>query len=270
MNSVMLGLRDKLYDLKPEWRFDPAPHVNQARPIISDNLVDNLTKGSVISVSSIEEIINSNTVQFTDGEEVEIDSIVWCTGYTVDYSILGDSDPTLYDSDLTSANGRRFPRLYQNLFSLKHPDSLAFMGNLSFMNPAFLMFDIASMAVAQTWLGRSKLPSMSEMNKSVDLHHQWLAELAKSGPVMPGLVKGADWLEWAEDAAGLGLKKNLGYGPMGWYFWLTDKEFCKMMMDGLLLPFHYRLFDDGKRKKWDGARDEIIRVNKDLTERKWV
>lgn len=40
MNSVILGLRGKIYNLNPEWRFDPAPSVIQARPIISDNPVE--------------------------------------------------------------------------------------------------------------------------------------------------------------------------------------------------------------------------------------
>jgi dimethylaniline monooxygenase (N-oxide forming) len=269
MSSVVLGLRDKLYDLKPEWGFDPAPSVNQARPIISDNLVDNLTNGSITSVPPISRVVDATTVEFTDGERVEVDSIIWCTGYTVDYSILGDSDPTFYeDTDVKSANGRKIPRLYQNIISLRHPQSLAFMGNLSFMNPAFLMFDLATMALAQVWMGRSQLPSMAEMHRAVDDQHQWIASLAQRGQVTPGLVKAADWLDWAEEAAGLGMKTNLGYGWQGWYFWMTDMDFCKIVTDGLLLPFHYRLFE-GKRKRWDGAREAIIKVNKDLTTRKW-
>lgn len=269
MTTVILGLRNKLYDLKPEWRFDPAPSVNQARPIISDNLVHHLSNGDITSLTPIREILDEKTIELSDGSHVEVDSIIWCTGYTVDYSILGKSEPILNRRNgIETGNGRKIPRLYQNVLSLQHPESLAFMGNLSFMNPAFLMFDLATMAVAQIWKGRSALPSQAEMERAVDDQHQWIARLATKGQVTPGLVKAADWLDWAEAAAGLGMKENLGYGFRGWSFWLTDRTFCNMLMDGLLLPFHYRLFG-GKRKRWDGARDAIVKVNRELKERKW-
>lgn len=271
MDSFILGMRNRIYDLKPEWRLDPAPSFNQQRPIVSDNLIDNLSKGLITSLYPIKEVLNAMTVELTDGTKVEVDSIIWCTGYTVDYSILGKNNPTLYNTteSFQVANGRKAPRLYQNIISLEHPESLAFMGNLSFMNPAFLMFDLASMALAQVWKGASPLPSKAEMNRHVDEQHKWIASLANNGPVTPGLVKGIDWMEWVDEAAGLKMAENLGYGTKGWYFWLTDREFCNMVMDGLLLPFQYRLFEGGKRKRWEGARDAIIKVNKELRAKGW-
>ena len=269
MNSVILGLGNKLYKLRPEWRFDPAPSINQARPIISDNLVQNLVKGDIISLNPIRQFLGGKTVELTDGTHVEVDSIIWCTGYTVDYSILGKSSPLPSRTNgIKSANGRAIPRLYQNILSLEHPESLAFMGNLSFMNPAFLMFDLATMALAQIWKGQSRLPSEADMRLAVDEQHRWIASLAQKCQVTPGLVKGADWLDWVDEAAGLRMKENLGYGIQGWKFWLKDREFCNTLMDGLLLPFHYRLFD-GKRKRWEGAREAIIKTNRELAERKW-
>ncbi|KAL1953846.1 hypothetical protein VTO42DRAFT_2106 [Malbranchea cinnamomea] len=274
MDGVMLGLRNRLYDIKPEWRLDPAPSCNQQRPIVSDNLIDNLSSGRVISLHPIRQVHDGETVEMTDGTTVQVDAIIWCTGYTVDYSLLGKSDPTLYDDDAVdgcckAANGRKMPRLYQNVISLQHPESLAFMGNLSFMNPAFLMFDLASMALAQIWKGRSRLPSKMEMERQVDDQFRWVSNLARNGPVAPGLTRGVDWLEWADEAAGLGMAAHLGYGWQGWRFWARDREFCNMVMDGLLLPFHYRLFDVGKRKPWKDARQTIIKVNKELRAKNW-
>ncbi|RJE19620.1 Flavin-binding monooxygenase [Aspergillus sclerotialis] len=273
MNSFIIGLRNKLYDLRPEWGFDPAPSVNQARPVVSDDLVHHLSNGHIISKPSIQQIIDGERVEFTDGTIVEVDRIIWCTGYTVDYSIVGKSDPTIYSvSEIGPFTTRKVPQLYQNMLSLDHPESLAFMGNLSFMNPAFLMFDLATMALGQIWAGRSKLPSQDEMRQSVDQHRKWIAQLAAKGQVMPGLVKAADWMDWAEEAAGLGMKENLGYGLRGWWFWLTDRRLCNLLMDGLLLPFHYRLFE-GKRPRWKDARETILKVHEELhrknTTKKW-
>ncbi|KAM5430099.1 putative flavin-containing monooxygenase [Microsporum canis] len=182
MDGVILALRNRLYDLKPEWRLDPAPSFSQQRPIVSDNLIDNLSSGRVISLPPIRRVCDGTAVEMTDGTIVQVDSIIWCTGYTVDYSLLGKSDPTIYDpkDSCEVANGRKMPRLYQNVISLQHPDSLAFMGNLSFMNPAFLMFDLASMAVAQIWKGTSRLPSKAEMNRQVDEQFRWIANLSNN------------------------------------------------------------------------------------------
>ena len=62
MNKVILGLRNRLYDLDPEWGFDPAPSVNQARPIISDYLVDNLSRGLITSKPPIDKVLDSHKI----------------------------------------------------------------------------------------------------------------------------------------------------------------------------------------------------------------
>lgn len=273
MNSFILKLRNETYDLMPEWGFDPAPQVNQSRPIVSDNLVENLASGSVKSCVDVKEVVNGRTVELIDGTQIDVDAIIYCTGYTVDYSIVGDANPsrilgeTAHGGDVVVVNG--LPRLYQNILSLEHPESLAFMGNLSFMNPAFLMFDLATMALAQIWKGKTKLPPKEELNRAVNEHHEWIWRLKAKGPVVPGLVNAVQWMDWVEDATGLGLKQHLGYGLKGWYFWLTDRKFCNVLMDGLMTPIHYRVFPGSKRKYWDGAREAIMSMNQDLTSRKW-
>ncbi|KAK2616918.1 hypothetical protein QQS21_000006 [Conoideocrella luteorostrata] len=267
MNHVISGLQHKIYDLKPEWRFTPAPSIANQRPLVSDDLVARLTDGSVISTHGLEEVIDSTTVQTSDGQQYEVDAILFCTGFSVDYSVAGtDSDPTratTKDWKMSSgANGRPLPRLYQNIFSLDHPNSLAFMGNLSFMNPAFFMFDLAAMAVAQLWKGNAAFPPQAEMERVVDEHHAWVCHLSARGSVMPAIVKASDWMDWVNDVAGTNLGRYLGYGIAGWKFWLKDREFCRVLMDGLLSPHAYRLFP-GKRKEWSGARKAIIAMEKD-------
>ena len=271
MNSVIGKLQHQVFDLKPEWGFDPAPSVANQRPLVSCDLVPGLTDGSIISTPGLERVINENTVQTTDGKQHEVDAIIFCTGFSVDFSIVGpDADPTretTKDWEMSvGSNGRSLPRLYQNIFSLDHPESLAFMGNLSFMNPAFFMFDLAAMAITQLWKGNSQFPPKEEMAKQVDDHHKWVCELAKRGSVMPAVVKASDWMDWINETAGTGIDNYLGYTWSGWNFWWNDRKFCNMCMDGLLSPHAYRLFP-GKRKHWDGAKDAISYMNDDLMKR---
>jgi dimethylaniline monooxygenase (N-oxide forming) len=273
MNSFILKLRNETYDLRPEWGFDPAPQVNQSRPIVSDDLVENLASGNVKSCVDVKGVVDDRLIELIDGTKLEVDAIIYCTGYRVDYSIVGDADPSRALGDAYQGKdvvvGENSPRLYQNIFSLEHPDSLAFMGNLSFMNPAFLMFDLATMALAQVWKGKTKLPPREELNRAVHEHHKWIRHLKAKGPVVPGLVNAVQWMDWVEEATGLGLKQYLGYGLKGWYFWLTDRKFCNVLMDGLMTPIHYRVFPGSKRKHWDGSRDAIMNMHEDLTSRKW-
>lgn len=271
MNKVIHGLQHKVFDLKPEWGFEPAPSIANQRPLVSDDLVKYLAEGRITSLVGLDRVIDGATVEMTDGTQVEVDAIIFCTGFSVDFSIVGDADPTRETTKdwemMVGSNGRSLPRLYQNIFSLDHPRTLAFMGNLSFMNPAFFMFDLAAMAMAQLWKGNSRFPPAREMQRQVDEHHKWVCGLAARGTVMPAVVKAADWMDWVNDVAGTNVGQYLGYGYQGWKLWMTDRRFCNMLMDGLLSPHLYRLFPSHKRKAWPGARQAIIAMNEDLLTR---
>ncbi|KAJ3515503.1 hypothetical protein NM208_g14959 [Fusarium decemcellulare] len=73
-------------------------------------------------------------------------------------------------------------------------------------------------------------------------------------------VRQAEWVAWANKAAGTQVNEHLGWGLAGWKFWFQDRAFYKLLMDGIYTPFIWRVFD-GKRKKWDGAKAEIEKVN---------
>ncbi|GKT90022.1 hypothetical protein Ct61P_07872 [Colletotrichum tofieldiae] len=259
MNSVISKLEHEIFDLKPKWGFDPAPSITNQRPLVNDDLIPCLENGSIISTRGLARVIDDKTIETSDGRRYEVDAILFCTGFTVDYSVAGpDADPcraTTTDWEKSSGyTGRPLPRLYQNIFSLDHPRSLAFIGHLSFMNPAFFIRAAVE--------GRLSFPPQVEMEKQVNDQHAWVLELAKKGPVTPSIVKASEWMEWVDKVIGTGLPENLGYTMTGWNPWLRVHQFCNMLMDGLLSPHAYRLFP-GKRKTWDGARDAIVAMNAD-------
>ena len=124
------------------------------------------------------------------------------------------------------------------------------------------------MALAQIWRGRSSLPSREEMESKVDAQHAFMVGIARQGGVtVPGWVRQGEWLAWANEMAGTGVNEKLGYGAEGWRFWWGDRRLCGMLLDGINSPHVYRLFD-GKRKKWDGAREEVEKVNRKSEELK--
>lgn len=255
----------------PEWKLEPAPSLKHAVPIVSDNLIDNLLSGAVKSVVGIEKAVGPTAIQLTDGSVVDVDAIIWCTGYKTNFKLLDPAvDPTRHTTPLWAtlpgSKGKPLPRLYRNVFSLDYPDSLAFMGGVAFVTGAFPLYDIASMAIAQIWAGRSSLPSIEEMNASVDEQHEFTCSVAKDGSVIPQWVKEREWLAWANDAAGTGINQYLGWGLEGWTFWLRNRKLYRLMMDGVYTPFIFRVFDQGKRKAWADAVDQIEKVNESVAQ----
>ncbi|KAJ4262725.1 hypothetical protein NW757_000981 [Fusarium falciforme] len=226
-------------DVDPAWRLDPAPSVKVTNPVVSDTLINRLRAGDIQTIPGIKKVTGPKELELTDGQVVEADAIICCTGYKYGFDIL---DPQVDPSDKPAiawlkawgSKGRPLPRLYQNVFSLKQPDSLAFLGCAWFITSAFCLADLTSMCIAQVWAGHSKLPPQPEMHRWMDQQEQRIT--------------------------GMGVEEHLGWGWKGWLFWWRERPLWKMLMDGPQTAAAWRLFD-GKRKKWDGARAEIERAN---------
>lgn len=252
-------------ELPPDWDLSTAPLPTRTPPIISDNVVTEILAGNITLVKGLKKVTGARTVQFEDDSLLEVDAIVFCTGYKADYSIAGRYDPTLEQSEAWTSspgsNSRALPRLYRNIFSLKLPQNLAFMGAIAFPSPAFLLYDLASMALARIWSGQYDLPPPQEMVSQVERQHDWLISLASEGTVIPGWVNGAEWMTWADTAAGSDVFPHLGYGLKGWALWLRDRQLSRILMDGIPSPHQFRLFENDHRLAWSGARDEILRIN---------
>lgn len=257
---------DALGKPDPAWKLEPVPSPTHAVPIVSDTLIDNLRSGVVESVPGIQSFPGGKNVELKDGRTIEVDIVVCCTGYQNDLSILDlRHNPSSVSVPAWTAapgsRGRPLPQLYQNVFSLQHPESLAFLGCAFFATGAFQLADLASMSIAQVWAGKSTLPSPEERQRWVDRQNEWVSELAHHGTPVPAIVPQIEWLRWVDKTVGAGLFDRLGWGWKGWVFWWTDRKLWRMIMDGVLTSASWRLFDEGKRKPWNGARAEIVRLN---------
>lgn len=266
--------RENFGDFDPEWNLNLPPSLLHQAPTVSDTLIPALRDGSIISTAAPSRITGPNAVQLDDGKTVHVDAIIYCTGYEVDYSILGCYDPTLIDPTVSEARNKLTPRLYQNVFSLTYPESLAFVGIAIAFSPAFMISDLTSMAIAQLWSTRAhtpNLPARRTMERWYEEHLVWADYLRSLSPhrkFVPLMVKNGPWLKWAQDAAGTRLEENLSYTSVqAWRFWWKDRKFCTLLTDGVWSPHMYRLFESDRRKKWDGARAAIETVNTRVQER---
>ncbi|KAK7432321.1 hypothetical protein QQZ08_001269 [Neonectria magnoliae] len=266
LNQKAKFIMDQAFgDVNPAWRLEPAPSIKVVNPVVSDTLIDRLQAGDIKSIHGIKKIVGPREIELQDGQLVEADVIICCTGYKYSFDLLDSQASPVADKsstwlDAPGSKGRPLPRLYQNVFSLKEPSSLAFLGCAWFVTSAFSLADIASMCIAHIWAGHSKLPTQTEMERWMELQEKRISSLAQRGTVIPASVPARDWLVWADKTAGMGVEENMGWGWRGWLFWLKERRLWNMLMDGPQTAAVWRLFD-GKRKKWDGARAEIEQAN---------
>ncbi|KAL7941259.1 flavin monooxygenase-like protein [Trichoderma barbatum] len=265
LHNALLDMQNEAFNLRPEWGLSDAPPIPHKLPIIGDGFYDLLVSGAVNLVAGIRRICDFY-VELTDGNKLEVDVVIFAIGYNKSYSLLGPYDPSRHMpkawKDAKGSMGRPLPRLYQGIFSLDFPDSLAYSENVGSTLSATMNADLASMALAQVWLGNSKLPPVREMENNADKQNQMAISVVKNGDIYnPATVNKTEWIEWADRAAGLGIQDRIGNGWKSWWLWLTDYRLYKTLLDGKFVPQVYRLFDEGKRKPWKGARESFLKAN---------
>lgn len=205
--------------------------------------------------------VGGDKVGLLDGTTLEVDAVILCTGYEPDFTLTPDFTP-LDSSEGKKAGINEAPlaRLYQNIFSVQYADSLAYLNYVALTDGAITVSDLAAMALAQIWKGGYTLPTQDEMNVEIDKHHEWVKELGKDDSVYTGIVRPGTWYAFLNSATGTSVDENLGYGSEGWRFWMRDRKLSDIMMRGVMTPFIYRVFN-GKRKKWESAREAIFHAN---------
>lgn len=127
--------------LRREWKLLPAPSIRSVAPIVNDHILEYFTNGSVEPVAGLRTSLPSTTPGRSassikladDGTLDNIDAVIFAISYHSGYEILGSAvDPTAFAAlewnDGPYANGIAFPHLYQGLFSIVHPQKLAFIG----------------------------------------------------------------------------------------------------------------------------------------------
>ncbi|KIW41395.1 uncharacterized protein PV06_06957 [Exophiala oligosperma] len=280
MDNVSANIQRKQFGaFQPEWRLDPPPSVLHQNPTVSDTLIPALAAGKIESVHAPKRVLDDHRVELDDRTVVNVDTIIFCTGYSLDYSFLGKYDPTRsLDVEsaraVSSVNLTETPRLYQNIFSLEYPSSLAFVGVAVIIFPAFLLSDLSTMAIAQLWSNKPDTPTLPSQTKMENWYSEHLSyvstlrSLSPYGKFVKLSVRNGPWHSWVQDTAGCELSSYLDFfSPRAWKLYWSDPKFSKMLCHGVWSPHVYRLFEPKRpngRQKWDGAREAIERVNADV------
>lgn len=134
----------------------PAHEFVEAHPTISSELPIKLGRGDVKWMSNIKEL-RGDKVLFTNGEEHDVDVIIYCTGYNVTFPFFAES--------FLSAPGNDLP-LFKRIFKPEIP-SLAFIGLLQPLGAVMPIAEAQAKLVADYLTGKYALPSRDEMQKQM-------------------------------------------------------------------------------------------------------
>jgi dimethylaniline monooxygenase (N-oxide forming) len=139
----------------------PDHAVLHAHPTVSDDLLTRLGHGDITVLPNIERF-DGSTVHVADGRAVEVDTVVYCTGYKVTFPFL--------DERLVAARDNRVD-LYHRVVDPERP-SLFFVGLVQPIGAVMPLAEAQAEWVADLVSGVGALPSYDEMRRQVRAYDQ--------------------------------------------------------------------------------------------------
>ncbi|PHH63149.1 hypothetical protein CDD81_6200 [Ophiocordyceps australis] len=158
-------LRRAEHKVKGEWRLTPCPSMAHEHPAVQEHFTAALASGDIVPVRGFKAFVGGKRVLLDDGSVVEVDAIVFCTGYRHDFGIM----PELEMDGATNTTPLRtmsqlqnlapddagaephLPRLYQMMFPPRHASSVAFISWMAPQENVWCVSELASLALAQIW-----------------------------------------------------------------------------------------------------------------------
>lgn len=266
--------------LKKSWGLDPPPSMAVHTPLIADAVWPQLQSGFADIVPQVRRIIGPRTAELTNGQILDdIDSIIFATGYEIALPkglFPNPVDGAPLDPYALAPKEDTVPLLYHGVTPIHSNEavrnSLAVIGHGVIPFPGMAQFELASMAIAQIWKGKSALPPFATQQMWHKKRLEWRAGLRKQYKPLEGstfypcLLPYQDHLNWLDQTAGTGLYQNLGGATGGWFNWRTwklwwnDRTLYKAMTTGFFTPVIWRMFETGKRRAldWETGRAMIL------------
>ncbi|KAF5020609.1 hypothetical protein F66182_7358 [Fusarium sp. NRRL 66182] len=279
-----------------EWRMVPCPSLAHKHPAVQEDIFPAFHRKDIIPVHGFVEFAEENSVLLADGASIDVDVVIFATGYRHDFSIMpelemdGAAGMTLKISGELERDKERddqrvphLPRLFQMIFPPRWASSVAFLSWMAPQENVWCVSELASMAVAQAWAAEtaqkrgqkapeeyrpaSLLPPQEKMNQEVDSYQSWWRkEWATDHSVLHGYVRAYSFYRFLHDMAGTGLYEYLDhpFSMRGWWLWWNDHDLWKWISMGPLNSYSWRLFETNPlgipgrgRKAWTGARKAL-------------
>jgi dimethylaniline monooxygenase (N-oxide forming) len=144
----------------------PDHKLLEAHPTVSSELLPRLGHGDITAKPNIDRFAGGRTVRFADGSEEEIDLVVYCTGYKIEFPFL--------DERVFAARDNRMP-LYKRAVFVENP-GLYFIGFIQPLGPIMPIAEAQAEWVADLLTGKATLPPATEMRKEIAGYERWLSK----------------------------------------------------------------------------------------------
>ncbi len=142
----------------------PDHKLLEAHPTVSSELLPRIGHGDIAVKPNLDRFAGGRAVRFADGSEEQIDLVVYCTGYKIEFPFL--------DEQVFSARDNRMP-LYKRVVSAESP-GLYFIGFIQPLGPIMPIAEAQSEWIADLLTGRAALPPASEMRQEIADYERWL------------------------------------------------------------------------------------------------
>ncbi|MEU7480949.1 NAD(P)-binding domain-containing protein [Lentzea sp. NPDC042327] len=144
----------------------PAHGILAAHPTVSDDLLTRLGHGDITVKPNVARLDGTGVV-FTDGSREDVDVIVYCTGYKVEFPFLEASAfPSVSSADNEVS-------LYRRVVDPEHP-GLYFLGLIQPLGAVMPLAEAQAEWVADLLTGRAVLPPVPDMKAEVLAYRQGL------------------------------------------------------------------------------------------------
>jgi hypothetical protein len=144
----------------------PDHKLLEAHPTVSSELLPRLGHGDITAKPNIDRFVGDRKVRFADGSEEEIDLVIYCTGYKIEFPFL--------DEKVFAARDNRMP-LYNRVVSVESP-GLYFVGFIQPLGPIMPIAEAQAGWIADLLSGRSVLPAAAEMREEIADYERWLGK----------------------------------------------------------------------------------------------
>jgi dimethylaniline monooxygenase (N-oxide forming) len=135
----------------------PDHKLGEAHPTISAELLSRIGHGRIAVKPNIARIEGS-TVHFVDRTSLDVDTIVWCTGYRITFPFL--------DSSVLGTEGNRVP-LYRRVVHPERP-GLYFVGLVQPLGAIMPIAERQSEWIADLFEGKAALPDVRRMKREIE------------------------------------------------------------------------------------------------------
>ncbi|KAI3324535.1 FAD/NAD(P)-binding domain-containing protein [Xylariaceae sp. AK1471] len=160
--------------VRDDWRLVPCPSMAHVHPAVQEDFFPALHRGDITPVHGFKDFAGDLEVLLDDDTVLEVDAVIFCTGYDLDFSIMPELEidgasglplkvaGEISEQHLTAGIGSgaeargeqtqpHLPRLYHMIFPPRWASSVAILSWIAPQENVWCVSELASMAVAQIW-----------------------------------------------------------------------------------------------------------------------